>query len=205
MVSKWNKLAGEKIVRMTAKSLKNNGMNVLIAENGQDACKMVFSLIPDGAEVFTSTSVTLDNLGISNRINNSDKYSSVRNKLNKMDRKKEGREMRKTMTSPDYIIGSAHAVSQDGKLLIASNTGSQLAPYSYSAGKVILVVGTQKIVENVDEGIKRIYEHTLPLESERARKAYGVEGSFVSKLLIINKEIQKDRMTIILVPEVLGF
>ncbi len=98
-----------------------------------------------------------------------------------------------------------HAVTEDGKVLIASNSGSQLPAYAYGSGHVIWVVGAQKIVKNLDEGIKRIYEHSLPLESERARKAYGVPGSAVNKLLIINKEIIPGRITMILTKEKLGF
>ncbi len=97
-----------------------------------------------------------------------------------------------------------HAVTEDGKLIIASATGSQLPAYAYGSPKVIWVVGTQKIVKNLDEGMKRLYEHTFPLENERAKKAYG-SGSFVSKILMINKEFQKDRLNIVFVGEVVGF
>ena len=93
----------------------------------------------------------------------------------------------------------------DGKVLIASNTGSQLPAYAYGASKVIWIVGTQKIVNDLEDGMKRIYEYTLPLESERAQKAYGVAGSAVSKLLIVNQEVTPGRITIIFVPENIGY
>ena len=150
------------------------------------------------------SSVTVDSLELPKEINESGKFDSVKNKLSKMDRKTQGLEMQRIGAAPQYAVGSVHAVTEDGKLLIASNTGSQLPAYAYGASHVVWVVGNQKIVKNVDYGIKRIYEYVLPLESERSQKVYG-EGSFVSKLLIINKEKIKDRLTLILVKEKLGF
>ncbi len=95
-------------------------------------------------------------------------------------------------------------MTQTGQVLIASNTGSQLSPYAYGARHVVWVVGTQKIVKDFAEGLQRINEYSLPLENERAQQAYG-KGSNVSKILIVNKEVQPGRITIILVKEKLGF
>jgi hypothetical protein len=107
--------------------------------------------------------------------------------------------------APEYVVGNVHAVTQDGKIIVASNSGSQLPAYTYGSSKVIWVVGTQKITKNLDSGMKRIYEYVFPLESERAHKAYGVPKSFVSKLFILNKEQTPTRITIILVQESLDF
>jgi len=153
----------------------------------------------------TMTSVTLDALGISKEINESGNYNPVRDKLYSMNRETQKKEMKTLGSSPEYVIGSVHAVTEDGKIMVVSATGSQLPAYVYGSNNVIFVVGTQKIVENIDQGMKRIYEHTLPLESERAKKAYGVPGSFVSKILIINKEIDPNRINLIFVPEAIGF
>jgi hypothetical protein len=117
---------------------------------------------------------------------------------------KDADRIRELRSTPDVIIGSVHAVTEDGQVLIASNTGSQLAPYSYSASKVIWVVGTHKIVKSFEEGIKRINEYIVPLEEEHMQKLYG-RGTNVSKLLVFNKEVAKDRVTLIFVNEVLGF
>jgi hypothetical protein len=106
---------------------------------------------------------------------------------------------------PQIALGSVHAVTEEGQLVIASNTGSQLGAYAYGSEKVVWVVGTQKIVKNLDEAMKRIYEYVLPLESERVKKAYGMERSNVSKLLIINKEVKPGRAVVVLVKESLGF
>jgi len=205
-MNKWNQLASKESIDKAIKALKQNGIEAKFVEAGEQAKEEVLKLIPEGAEVFNETSVTLDAIGIPQEINESGKYSSVRNKLNMMDRNTQGSEMQKLGAGPEWAIGSVHAVTEEGHLLIASNTGSQLSAYAAGAQHIIWVVGTQKIVKNTDEGIKRIYEYVLPLESQRANKAYNITtGSNVSKLLIINKEVKQGRITIIFVGEKLGF
>ncbi len=204
-MDKWNILATKETVDKTIKALGENGMHAVFVNTKEEANKKILELIPEKSEVFTMTSMTVEALGILHTLNESGKYNSVRKKLSSMDREKHKGEMRKIGAASDYAIGSVHAVTMDGKVIIASNTGSQLPAYAYGSEKVIWVVGAQKIVKDLDEGMKRLYEHTLPLESERAKKAYGVPGSFVSKTLIVNKEVQKDRITIVFVNEVLGY
>lgn len=201
----YNTLPSQDIIEKTKAALESNGMQVIIAENGVDAKQKVFELLPQNAEVMNMTSVTLDTIGVSKEIQESGKYNSVKKKLMSMDKNTQRLEMKKLGSAPEYAVGSVHAVTEDGHVLIASNTGSQLAGYVYGSAHVIWVVGTQKIVKNTDEAIKRIYDYVLPLESERAHKAYGVPGNAVNKLLIINKEVSPTRLTMILVKEVLGF
>ena len=203
-MSKWNQLANKESVDKTIKALKVNGIDAQFVENGEKAKEEVLRLVPQGTEVMTMSSVTIQTIGLVEAIDGSGKYDAVKPKLMKMDRVTQGREMQKLGAAPDWTIGSVHAVTEDGHVLIASNSGSQLQAYVYGASHVIWVVGAQKIVKNTDEGVKRIYEYVLPLEDARARKAYGI-GSGVSKLLIINKEKIPGRITMIVVNEVLGF
>ena len=202
----WTKLATEESIRKTIAALKKNGINAVVVEEASEAKAKVFEMLPQGAEVMNMTSVTLDTIGIPDEINKSGKYNSVRNKLTSMDRQTQSLEMQKLGAAPEYTVGSIHAVTEDGKALIASNTGSQTSAYVYGSAHVIWVVGVQKIVKDLGEGIKRIYDYVLPLESKRMSKVYNKPiSSFVSKLLIINKEIKEGRLTIILVKENLGF
>lgn len=201
---KYAQLADEETTQKTVKGLESNNFKVEVVENGEEAKKKVLELLPEGAEVFTMTSQTLEAIGVDKEINQSGKYNAIRPKLFAMDRNTQAREMAKLGAAPDWVVASAHAVTEDGHLLIASNTGSQLSAEAYAGGKVVFVVGCQKIVKNTDEGIKRIYEYSLPLEDERARKAYGM-SSAVNKILIINKEVMPERITVILVREKLGF
>lgn len=179
-------------------ALKKNGMEVLVADNGGEAKKKVIEMIPAGAEVMVMSSVTAETIGLT-------ELDTVKKQLMKMDRTTQGREMQKLGAAPEWAVGSVQAVTEDGQLVMVSNTGSQLGAYAYAAGHVIWVVGQQKIVKNLDEAFKRIYEYVLPRESERAKAAYGMPGSNVSKMLIINKEIKPGRCTVVLVKEDLGF
>ena len=201
---KWTELAAEKTLQKTAENLGKNGIEVFIAVNGEDAKKKVFELIPEGAEVMNNSSATLDAIGVSKEITDSGRYVSVRKKIINMNDEKQRHEFRRMSATADYDVGSVHAVTEDGQLLIASNTGSQLSPISSSAAHVILVVGTQKIVKNLDQALKRIEEHSLPLESERLKKIYGIPSN-ISKILIINRESIPNRMKLIFVKEKLGF
>jgi L-lactate utilization protein LutC len=200
---KFDKIPTEEIIGKTAHALQENGFTVEVVSTGIEAKEKVLSLIPKNSEVFTATSVTLQTTEIDKAINESHDYQAVRDKL--FSESVDKREKKRLGAAPEYVIGSIHALTTDGKVLIASNTGSQLPSYVYGADHVIWVVGAQKIVKNLDEGFQRIYDYVLPLESERAHKAYGVAGSFVSKLLIINKEVAPKRITIIIVKEKLGF
>jgi len=193
----------EKIER-TSKALEANGIKVLIAENGADAKRLFFELVPEGAEVFLGSSVTLEKLGITEEIDKSGRFDALRPKMFAMNRETQGREIRKLVSGPDYTAGSVHAVTEDGHVLIASNTGSQLGPYTSGAGKVIWVVGAQKLVKDFNEGFRRIEEHVLPLEEVHMQELYKVSTA-ISKVLIVNREIRPNRITMIIVKEEIGF
>jgi acyl-CoA hydrolase len=198
----YTKPASAEVVEKTIQALRTNGIQAEMFSDREELKKKVFGLISEGNEVMTMTSVTLDTLGISKEINESGKYQSVKKKLTEITNPSE---KRKLGAGPDVAVGSVHAVTEDGHIVIASNTGSQLPAYAYGAGKVIWVVGTQKIVKDLDAALKRLYDYTLPLESERAKKAYGVPGSFVSKVLIVNKEVTKERVHLLFINESIGF
>jgi L-lactate utilization protein LutC len=198
------RLAADEQIKRAKAALEENGIRVLVAEHGEEAEQMVFDLLPEGAEVFTASSQTLEQLGIPEALSQSEQYNLVRDQLEKMDRKTQNREMEELGATPEYILGSVHAVTEDGQVLVASNTGSQLAPYAASAANVIWVVGAQKIVRDMDEAVRRIEEYAYPREDERLREAMGFPSA-VNKVLLINKEIKKDRTTMIIVKEELGY
>lgn len=205
MDNTFTQIPHEEIIEKTVSALNENGFNAQVVASADEAKQLALSLLPEGAEVMTMTSTTLDALGLTDEINSSGKYDAVKPKLFSMNREENQNEMQKLGAGPEYALGSVHAVTENGQVIIASNSGSQLPGYSYGANNVIWIVGAQKLVKDFDEGMKRIYEHTLPLESERAKKAYGVPGSFVSKLLVMNREPNPQRITTIIVKENLGY
>ena len=197
-------LADPATVDHTARALEANGMTVLRAKDAEEARRLVLDLIPDGAEVHHGASKTLDVTGITAAIEESGRYDAIRPRIWSMDRATQAAEIRRLTAAPDVMLGSVHAVTETGSLVAASAGGSQLGPYASGAGRVIFVVGTQKIVRDLEEGLRRIDDYAFPLEDARAQAAYGF-GSGVNKVLVINRESKPGRITVVLVDEVLGF
>ena len=204
LTRRWGTRADDVRVKRTMAALKANGITVLRASGAAAAKRMVLDLIPDASLVHQGASQTLDVLGITYEIETSGRYSALRPRIWSMDRETEAQEIRRLGAAPDVMLGSVHAVTETGSLLAASMSGSQLGPYASGAGRVIFVVGTQKIVPDLDEGLLRINEYAYRLEDARAQAAYGVRSA-VNKVLVINREITPGRITVVLVDEVLGF
>jgi hypothetical protein len=202
--SEFGQLASGERLEAVAAALVGNGIAASIMASGAAARQAVDTLVPDGAEVFNNTSRTLESIGVAEDIERSGRYQALRLRLYQMDREMQGREMRLLNSAPDYVVGSAHAVTDEGSLLIASASGSQLGPIVSGAGHVILVVGGQKVVADVEAGLRRINDYCFPLEDQRARQAYGVPSG-VNNVLIINRVVAPGRITVILVQEPLGF
>jgi len=196
--------AEEARVTRTAAALEANGITVLRAPNGAEAKRIVLDLIPDGSQVHHGASESLDASGITHEIETSGRYEDIRSRTWSMDRETEADEIRHLGASPNIMLGSVHAVTESGSLITASMSGSQLGPYGSGAGQVFLVVGTQKIVSDIEEGLRRVEEYAFPLEDARAQAAYGIHSA-VNKILIINREISPGRITVVLVDEALGF
>jgi L-lactate utilization protein LutC len=205
LVSKYefgSRASDEQIAR-AAKALEANGIGVLIAEDGEAARRMFFELIPEGSEVFLGASVTLEQLGIKEVVDKSGRYAALRPKMFAMDKETQAREIRKLGAAPDYAAGSVQAVTEDGQVLVASKTGSQIGPYASGAGKVVWVVGAQKIVPNLDEAFRRLHEHSVPMEEQLMQERYHT-GTYIGKILIVNREMRPNRITMIIVKKEIG-
>jgi len=191
-------------VTRTVAALEGNGITVLRAPNSAEAKRLVLDLIPAGSQVHQGASQSLETSGITDEIERSGRYEPVRPQVFSLDRALQADEIRRLSASPDVMLGSVHAVTETGSLVAASVSGSQLGPYVSGAGKVILVVGTQKIVPDLEDALRRIDEYVFPLEDARAQAAYGVHSG-VNKVLIVNREWTPDRITVVLCDQALGF
>jgi hypothetical protein len=198
------RLASEEQISRTAEALEANNIHTLVAENAAEAKRLFFELVPEGSEVFLGASVTLEKLGIKETIDKSGRFDALRPKMFAMNRETQGREIRKLGGTPDFAAGSVHAVTEHGQVMIASLTGSQLGPYASGAGKVIWVVGAQKLVKDLDEGFRRIQEYCYPLEDAHLQELYKLHSN-VNKVLIVNREIRPNRITMIIVKEEVGY
>jgi len=198
------RLASDEDIATVVAALTANGMAASMVEFRAEARSRVLDLLPEGAEVYTALSQTLETLGLHEEINTSSRYISLRSQVDHLGREgRLSRAGRLLMASPEYLIGSVHAVTHQGQVLIASGSGSQLAGYAFGASHVIWVVGAQKIVRNVDEGLRRIWEYSYPLENERMQTRYGMD-SFPAKILLVEGEMP-GRISVLLVKEALGF
>ncbi len=205
MIRNFSELATDESIKVAREALEKNGITVVVVENGQQAKAKVLEMVPAGAEIMNMSSVTVDLIGLAEELNKSGKFNSVRNKLTEMSDKKDTTfDGKKLGAAPDWTVGSVHAVTEDGKAIIASASGSQLPSYAYGSNHVLWIVGSQKIVKDFDQGMERINEYVFPLENERAMKAYGMASS-INKVLLINKESTAGRITMIIVKEKLGF
>jgi hypothetical protein len=197
-------VAADASLTAAVEALGRRGISATVVDTAAEAKDAVLRMLPPGAEVFTASSRTLDVVGLTEAINAPGRFDALRPKLFAMDRAKQATEMRKLAAAPDYVVGSVQAVTEQGEVLVASATGSQLGPYAAAAGHVIWVVGAQKIVPSLEEAFRRVEEYSYPLEDARARQVYG-QPSLIGKLLVVEREIVPGRIHLIIVRESLGF
>jgi acyl-CoA hydrolase len=201
---RFTSLPDEHVLAATVVALEEHGFSVEVVDDLDAARAAVLARIPEGSSVMTNTSVTLAETGIADAINDGGgRWESARNKMFALDFATQAQEMKAIGGQPDYALGSVHAITADGTLVIASASGSQLASYAWGAANVIFVVGAQKLVPTLDAAHQRIYQHSLPLEDARAQAAYG-QHSQVGKVLEIHQELP-GRIHIVVIRRQVGF
>jgi len=177
-------------IEATMDALKARGITAEHLQTREEALARLRTLIPAGASLSTGASLTLKEIGFEELlVSGSHPWKNL--KAEYLAEKDPARQtlLRRRSTLADYFLGSVHAVSQTGEVVIASMTGSQLAPYAYSASNVVWVVGAQKITGSLEEAIRRVREHVLPHEDKRMRDASGGKmGSMIGKILIFERE-----------------
>jgi len=187
-----------------AAALTAHGFTVEILDDAATARARVKDLIPEGASVFTGASETLRLSGIDADINASGRYDAVRTRSQALDRATQLDEIWRAISTPAVIVGSVHAVTETGSIVIASASGSQLPGYAGGAARAIWIVGAQKVVPDLITALRRVEDHCLPLESARAQAVYG-QPSAINRLLILNAEPHPGRGTVLLLREAIGF
>jgi len=200
---RFTTLPDEHALEATVTALEEHGFGVEVVDDLDAARETVLARIPHGSSVMTNTSMTLTETGVADAINDGGTYDSARNKMFALDFATQAQQMKAIGGQPDYALGSVHAVTRDGTLVIASASGSQLASYAWGAANVIFVVGAQKLVPTLEAAHERIYQHSLVLEDARAIAAYG-QHSQVGKVLEIHQELP-GRIHIVLIRQPVGF
>ena len=171
------------------------------------ALEAIKALIPAGASVMNGSSTTLNEIGYTDYLKSGEHgWVDLHARVGAEQDAAKRALLRKQTATADFFLCSVHAVTEDGQLVIASGTGSQLPSITFSSPNVIFVVGAQKVVPTLDEAMKRLEEYVYPLEDARMKAAYG-KGSTMGKVLIFKKEnpVIGRKIHLILVSESLGF
>jgi len=199
----FGKAASEESLQKTVAALRTRNFTVEVVDSPADARALVLSILPKDQSIFTATSETVNLSGLDEDINNSGKYNAIRPQMLKLDYKTQRAEMLKMGATPDVVVGSVHAITEDGRVVAASGSGSQLGPYAAAAGKVVWVVGSQKIVPDLDTAMRRLQYYAYPKEDARVRQKYGMPSGLM-KILIVNGDMP-GRSTVVLIREPIGF
>ncbi len=195
--------ASEADLESLAANLRDRNFEVVIVDTAAEAKTALIDRIPEGSQVHSGKSKTLEDTGVLGELMESDRYDFVRRRTLKLDRQTQRHEIRKLSATPDIMLGSVQAVTTAGQLVFASASGSQIGPIASGAGKLILVIGSQKIVPDLDAAFRRIKEHVFPWEDARLREQLGV-GTKLTRTLIIEGDYTPGRTTIVLVRNPIG-
>jgi hypothetical protein len=199
----FGRAASEESLQKTAAALRARNFTVEVVDTPAEARAYVISILPKDQSIFTASSETINLSGLDEDINNSGKYNAIRPQMLKLDYKTQRAEIRKLGAAPDVVVGSVHAITEDGRVFAASGSGSQLGPYAAAAGKVVWVVGSQKIVPDLDTAMRRLQYYAFPKEDARMRQKYGMPSGLM-KILIVNGDMP-GRVSVVLIREPIGF
>ena len=203
----WDSLPNKQTVTRTIEALKNRGINAELVDSPRDALRLIATKIPDGAQIMTGASTTLDEIGFTELLKTgAHKWKNLKQEIMSETDPAKQRSLRIQATGAEYFIGSVQAVAETGEVVVVSASGSQIPAYAFNARNIVWVVGTQKFVPSLEEALRRIREHALPLESARM-KTQGFPGSIIGKILILEREVPQlgRNLTMILVNQKLGF
>lgn len=197
--------ASEEAIANAAAALRKKKISVEIVADRSEALTKLIDLIPADSEVMTGGSVTLEQIGLVDLLASSNNpWTNIKTRIFAEKDAVAQNELRKEASAAEYYLASCHALSEDGVIVQASFTGSQLPAFAFLSPHAILIVGSQKIVPTAEDAIRRVREYVLPLE-DLHQKGLGNPGSFINKLLITYGDIFPGRITVIIVKEKLGF
>ncbi len=203
--SRWNNRPSDETVAQTATALEERGITVVRVKNGQYALESLRSIIPPGAEVMDGASITLFEIGYRELLDSGQSgWQSLRAVVHAEGDATKRRELRRQSMTAEYFVSGVNALTQSGELVACDTAGSRVGAWLFSARHLVLVCGVNKIVPTLGDAFQRVYEYVYPLENARAKKKYG-EQSRLAKWAIIGYEEQRDRITVVLVDELLGY
>lgn len=201
----FNQVAGRQELEIVAKALNKRNFKAEIVSTKEAAFEKLLDILPEGAEVMTASSTSLNEISFTDYLSSAkSKLVSLHGKINQENDAEKRNLMRRQAVAANYFLASPNAITKDGLIVAVDATGSRVGAMPFAAGQLILVVGAQKITANLEEAMQRIREYVFPLEDRRAQAAYGMHSSF-GKWVILENEVNPERIRVILVEEALGF
>jgi len=205
---KYSKPVGDDTLRKTVQSLESLGHKVSVCDTPADAMKILTGMIPDGASVGISGSITLEEIGFVDYLIKRKNIKNYRGLALERQAKNDiagSTELRREAMSADYYFSSVSAIAQTGEIVGADASGTRVGGWVHATKRVVMVAGTNKIVPDYDAAVKRLREYQLPLESARVRIAFKVPQSTISNMVSIFRGVPKERIHIIFVKGSYGF
>mgnify|MGYP000140785868 CR=1 FL=1 len=189
----------------TVANLEDRGFEVVVVDDAEDALAQLQSRIPEGASVMNGHSTTLEEIGFDDYLSAGDHdWENLHAEIFDIDDDAERATARREAQTADYFLGGVNAVAQSGELVAADASGSRIGAYPFAADNLLLVTGTNKIVDDLDAALDRVENVAYPLEDARAQEAYGA-GSAIAKQLIYRYENDEDRTTVVLIRGQFGY
>jgi len=203
---KYEIIPSDETIKKVSLALHARNVTTIIVDTKEEALEEIKKLIPKGAEVMNGSSTTLKEAGFMDYLGgDANGWDNVHAKITSEKDPVVHAKLRKESVLADYFLGSVHAITEEGQLLIASGSGSQVPSYAFTSNNVIWVASANKIVADLDGAFDRLKNYVYPLEDKRM-KSVGYPGSTIGKILIFEREIVPTRkLTMILVKEKLGF
>ena len=196
--------ASAESISRTIEALAARNVEAVLVESREAALARLKELVPEGCEVFVSTSETLDTIGYTEYMHGNDRYINLHDRMLAQPDAAAQREFRRTTTIADYFVGSVQAIAETGEIVVASGSGSQIGAFAYGARRVIMVAGTQKICPTLAEAEARTRGFTLE-RHDRWLEGRGSGPAPIGKFLVMEHEPVVGRITMILIPESLGW
>ena len=201
---KNTKKADAASIQRTLEGLASRNVEAVLVENGEEALAKLKELVPEGSEVFVNTSETLATIGYTGYMNGNDRYVNLHDQMMTLSDPAEQREFRRKTTIAEYFVGSVQAIAETGEIIVASGSGSQIGAYSFGAKRLILVAGTQKICSSLAEAEARTRGYTLE-RHDRWLEDMGRVATPIGKYMVMEHEPMAGRITVVLIPETLGW
>ena len=191
-------------IRRTMEALAERNVEAVLVSDAEEALARLKELVPEGSEVFVNTSETLSSIGYTGYMHGNDRYVNLHDRMMALPDPAEQREFRRKTTTANYFVGSVQAIAETGEIVVASGSGSQIGAYSYGAKRLILVAGTQKICATLAEAEARTRGYTLE-RHDRWLEDQGRVATPIGKYMVMEHEPMAGRITLILIPESLGW